>query len=147
MKKQITFYTIGFSQKSAEEFFGILKKNHIISLIDIRQSNTNIYAGFTIKKNLPYFLKEICDIKYVENKLFAPTKEIRDKYKKDSDWSSYEIAYLKLLNNRNAIDSLTTDMIEAAVLLCSEPTAYHCHRRLAAEYISKHSNNVRVIHL
>ena len=62
MKKQITLYTIGFAQKKAKEFFTILKDNNIKTLIDVRQSNTNIYAGFTIRDNLRYFLKEICDI-------------------------------------------------------------------------------------
>lgn len=75
MNKQTYLYTIGFAQKKAEEFFTILKVNHIKTLIDIRQSNTNIYAGFTIRDNLRYFLKEICGIEYIENKLFAPTKE------------------------------------------------------------------------
>ncbi len=147
MKKQITLYTIGFAQKKAEEFFTILKKNKIITLIDIRQSNTNIYAGFTIKDNLRYFLKEICNIKYTENKLFAPTKEIRDQYHKDSDWISYESEYIKLLENRKATESISIDQIESAVLLCSEPVADNCHRRLAAEFIKNRFKNVKIKHL
>ncbi len=147
MKTEITLYTIGFAQKKAEEFFTILKKNNIRTLIDIRQSNTNIYAGFTIRDNLRYFLKEICDIEYVENKLFAPTKEIRDQYHRDDDWQGYQEGYLDLLESRKAITSVSADLINSAVLLCSEPVADHCHRRLAAEYISKHSRNVRVFHL
>jgi uncharacterized protein (DUF488 family) len=147
MKKQITLYTIGFAQQKAKEFFTILKDNNIKTLIDIRQSNTNIYAGFTIRDNLQYFLKEICDIEYVENKHFAPTKELRDQYHKDEDWYRYENGYLSLLESRNAIASIVTDQIDAAVLLCSEPVADHCHRRLAVEYIGKHLKNVRIIHL
>lgn len=147
MKDQITLYTIGFAQKKAKEFFTILKDNNIKTLIDVRQSNTNIYAGFTIRDNLQYFLKEICDIEYVENKIFAPTKELRDQYHKDEDWHKYENGYLNLLENRNAIASIVTDQIDSAVLLCSEPVADHCHRRLAVEYIGKHLNNVRIIHL
>lgn len=147
MKKPLILYTIGFAQKKADEFFTILKENKIKTLIDIRQSNTNIYAGFTIRDNLRYFLKEICDIEYVENKLFAPTKEIRDQYHKDEDWSRYEKGYLYLLESRNAITSINTNQIDSAVLLCSEPIADHCHRRLAAEHINKHFMNVRIIHL
>lgn len=147
MKKQTYLYTIGFAQKKAEEFFTILKVNHIKTLIDIRQSNTNIYAGFTIRDNLRYFLKEICGIEYMENKLFAPTKELRDQYHKDDDWQSYEMGYLKLLESRNALESVTADLINSAVLLCSEPVADHCHRRLAAETISKHFTKIRIIHL
>lgn len=147
MKQQITLYTIGFAQKKAKEFFTILKDNNIKTLIDIRQSNTNIYAGFTIRDNLQYFLKEICDIEYVENKLFAPTKELRDQYHKDEDWYRYENGYLSLLESRNAISSITSDLVDSAVLLCSEPVADHCHRRLAAEYIRGRFSKVRIIHL
>lgn len=147
MKKQITLYTLGFAQKKAEAFFSILKDHKIKTLIDIRQSNTNIYAGFTIRDNLRYFLKEICDIDYVENKLFAPTKELRDQYHKDGDWQKYEYGYLELVRTRNAIASLTPELITSAVLLCTEPVADNCHRRLAAEEISRHFKNIRIIHL
>jgi uncharacterized protein (DUF488 family) len=33
------------------------------------------------------------------------------------------------------------------VLLCSEPTAEHCHRRLALEYLQKEWGCVKLIHL
>ena len=32
----ITLYTIGFTKKSAEQFFELLKNNHISKLVDIR---------------------------------------------------------------------------------------------------------------
>jgi len=34
-----------------------------------------------------------------------------------------------------------------AVLLCSEPTAEHCHRRLALEYLQQHWQGVTIRHL
>ena len=53
----MNLYTIGFSQKSAEEFFKILKSNNVIRLIDIRLNNKSQLAGFTNIKHLQYFLK------------------------------------------------------------------------------------------
>jgi len=147
MKHERTLYTIGFAQKKAEVFFNILKDNNIKRLIDIRNSNTNIYAGFTIRDNLRYFLKELVGIDYNENKLFAPTKEIRNRYKEDKNWDIYRKAYLQLLNERNAIESITAEIVENAVLLCTEPTADFCHRRLAAEYIAKHVKGLKILHL
>lgn len=35
----ITLYTIGFTKKSAEQFFELLKNNHISKLVDIRINN------------------------------------------------------------------------------------------------------------
>lgn len=147
MKKMKYLYTIGFAQKRAEEFFNMLTDNKIHRLIDIRNSNTNIYAGFTIKANLRFFLKELCGIEYMENKLFAPTKEIRSSYKSDKDWEKYQRDYLLLLEERNAIQSISADMVDNAVLLCTEPAADCCHRRLAAEYIARHIKGLRVVHL
>lgn len=147
MKKQTSLYTIGFAQKKAEEFFTILKVNHIKTLIDIRQSNTNIYAGFTIRDNLRYFLKEICGIEYIENKLFAPSKELRDKYRKNFAWTDYEMDYNQLIVNRKAVDSILYSILDSAVLLCAEPSALHCHRRLAAEMIANRYPDIQIIHL
>ena len=147
MKKKIELYTIGFAQKKAQDFFALLKQNNIKTLIDIRQSNTNIYAGFTIRDNLRYFLQEICQIEYVENKLFAPTREIRNCFHKDHNWENYSKAYIKLIKERKAVDSLSEQLLDKAVLLCSEPGAEFCHRRLAAEQIAKYYSNVKIIHL
>jgi len=33
------------------------------------------------------------------------------------------------------------------VLLCSEATPHHCHRRLAAEYLAEHWADVTIEHL
>ncbi|MBQ7494925.1 MAG: hypothetical protein IJT75_04070 [Bacteroidaceae bacterium] len=42
----ITLYTIGFTKKSAEQFFELLKKNHVKKLVDVRISNSSQLAGF-----------------------------------------------------------------------------------------------------
>jgi hypothetical protein len=33
------------------------------------------------------------------------------------------------------------------VLLCTEPTADQCHRRLAAEYLQQHWGGLEIVHL
>ena len=54
----ITLYTIGFTQKSAEQFFELLKNNHISKLVDIRINNASQLAGFAKGKDLQYFVKQ-----------------------------------------------------------------------------------------
>ena len=76
-------YTMGFAQKSAEEFFSKIKNHKIELLIDIRLNNKSQLAGFTKGRDLEYFLKEIADCEYIHEPLFAPTKELLDDYKKD----------------------------------------------------------------
>jgi len=145
----IRLFTIGFAKKNGEEFFGILKENKVKKLIDIRESNTNIYAGFTMKQNLPFFLRNILDIEYIEMKILAPTKEIRKIYHEDklNNWHYYEDAYINLLNERDIKSAINKSILDRAVLLCSEPTPEKCHRRLAAEYLQINYNDIEVLHL
>ena len=145
----IKLYTIGFGKKSAEEFFTILKKHKIERLIDVRESNSNIYAGFTIKKNLPFFLNTILEVEYLELKLLAPTKELRVEYHSSnkSDWNKYKEGYIKLLDSRKITDTIDVSIFHNAILLCSEPTADKCHRRLAAEYLKKIDDKIQITHL
>lgn len=45
----IKLYTIGFTKKNAETFFGKLMKAGVEKLIDIRLNNVSQLAGFTKK--------------------------------------------------------------------------------------------------
>ena len=143
----MNLYTIGFSQKSAEEFFKILKLNNIIRLIDIRLNNKSQLAGFTNVKHLPYFLK-IHDIEYLYRPNFAPSKELLNGYKKKSiSWKEYEIEYKKIIVQRNIIEKIDWNIFNDSVLLCSEPTAEQCHRRLLAEYLAQNKSEIKIKHL
>ena len=39
----ITLYTIGFTKKSAEQFFELLKKNHVQTLVDVRMRSLFVW--------------------------------------------------------------------------------------------------------
>ncbi len=142
-------FTIGFAGKSAPTFFGILKQAGICRLIDVRVNNTSQLAGFTKSDSLPFFLHEILNIDYVHEPLLAPEKEAMSAFKKgDGDWPKYERAFIKLLDKRKVADKLDRTLFDRpAVLLCSESTPEHCHRRLVAEYLSAKWGNVRITHL
>ena len=48
----LKIYTIGFGQKSAKCFFGLLRDNGVRKVIDVRLNNVSQLAGFTKKKDL-----------------------------------------------------------------------------------------------
>lgn len=147
-KSPIVIFTIGFTKKSAKEFFSTLKQNHVKRLIDIRLNNVSQMAGFTKKEDLKYFLKEICDIEYSHEPDFAPTKELLDGYrKKEILWPDYEKKYLELLSQRKVSEKLNLKELNMSCLLCSEPKPDHCHRRLLAEYIRRYFPNIEIQHL
>jgi hypothetical protein len=75
-------FSIGFTQKSAREFFGTLKAHGIERLLDVRLNNTSQLAAFAKQADLTYFVDEICGAVYEHEPLLAPTQEILDAYKK-----------------------------------------------------------------
>src|SRR6516165_7102963 len=129
-------YSIGFTQKSAREFFETLKANRIERLMDVRLSNTSQLAGFAKQADLAYFLKEICAAEYVHEPLLAPSEELFTAYRKEKgSWEALATGYVKLLKARKVETVLDkAGFKRKTVLLCSEPTPEQCHRRLALEY-------------
>jgi len=142
-------YSIGFTKKNASEFFGTLKAHGIERLLDVRLNNTSQLAGFAKHSDLPYFLREICGAEYEHEPLLAPTQEILDAFKKrKGDWEVYTDAYLALIRGRGVESVLNRESFaKKTVLLCSEATAEHCHRRLALEYLQQHWEGVTICHL
>lgn len=145
-------YTIGFTKKNAEAFFGLLKKAGITILLDTRLNNVSQLAGYTKKDDLEFFVENILGAKYIHSPKLAPTKQILDDYKnKKISWEQYEVEYNSLLDKRD-IKSYFPKLVdikkETICLLCSEHKADKCHRRLLAEYLEQNLNeNVEVIHL
>jgi uncharacterized protein (DUF488 family) len=142
-------YTIGFAKKSAETFFGALRKAGIKRLIDVRLNNTSQLAGFTKRDDLRFFLREICGTDYVHEPLLAPTPDILNSYKKKKiSWQEYEQRFLDLMAQRRVEEKIDQNLFNVpTVLLCSESKAEHCHRRLVLEYLQTKWGNMKVTHL
>lgn len=142
-------YTIGFTQTTAEHFFGRLRAARIQRLLDVRLNNSSQLAGFAKAKDLPYFLDELVGATYEHEPLLAPTQELLDEYKKrKGDWGSYERRFLDLMTERQIERALSPAEFELpTALLCSEATAEHCHRRLVCEYLADRWSDVRPVHL
>lgn len=145
----MNIYTIGFAQKKASDFFTIIKKNKITKVVDVRLNNTSQLAAFAKQDDLRYFLKEICGISYEHFPEFAPTPEILEGWKKKKiTWEEYEEKYLEILTERDVVTGFIHDGLEdRIVLLCSEPTPEHCHRRLTAEAIANRVADIQIVHL
>ncbi len=141
-------FTIGFTKKSAEEFFSLLIDSGVRRIIDIRLNNRSQLAGFAKQDDLKYFLLTIGRIEYLHMPEWAPTKEILDVYKKEKgDWTIFEKDFTTLINERNIEAEVSADLLDHACLLCSEQTAEHCHRRLVAEYLAQKIGAIEICHL
>ena len=63
-------------------------------------------------------------------------------------WDDYSDRYLALIKQRGVGTRLDRVVFEGpTALLCSEATAEHCHRRLAAEYLSGVWGDLEIVHL
>ena len=141
-------YTIGFTKKSAEVFFGSLKKAGVKRVIDVRLHNESQLAGFTKRRDLEYFLRSCHGIDYVHEPLLAPTDEMLSSYrKKQMSWMEYEAGFNVLLRQREVLDRVEPSLLEDACLLCSEARPEKCHRRLVAEYFGHLISELEVVHL
>jgi uncharacterized protein (DUF488 family) len=147
-KGMIKLYTIGFTGKSAEKFFNLLKEAAVLNLVDTRINNVSQLAGFAKGSDLKFFAKEIVNINYEHNIDFAPTKELLSRYRrKEIAWKDYEIEYLNLLDTRKIAQKIDIEKLHESCLLCSEHMPEKCHRRLLAEYFRQVRNDVEIIHL
>jgi uncharacterized protein (DUF488 family) len=138
-----TIFTIGFTQKTAEEFFRLLHEAKVRKLIDIRERRVSQLAGFAKYPDLAFFLDRILGIAYEYQPIFAPSPEIRAAYRKTGDWEQYERSFFELMERRGVLAQADPAAFAGKVaLLCAEAKPAQCHRRLVAEMLARHWNTL-----
>ncbi len=149
---QYLLCTIGFTGKTAEEFFALLQDAGVEQVIDIRQKRTGQLSGFSKHPDLCFFLKKIAGIPYAYESRLAPPPELLKSYRRDKNWPAYEAAFLAVLKERDVPNKLDTSSWPSKIaLLCSEPSPEKCHRRLVADLLAAHwreqGDSVEIRHL
>jgi uncharacterized protein (DUF488 family) len=141
-------FTIGFTQKSAESFFSLVRESGAERLVDVRLNNVSQLAGFAKRDDLRYFLRELTGVEYFHELSLAPTQQLLDGYRKrGTPWVEYASGYLELLRERQVEETIPYELLNNSVLLCSEHAPQYCHRRLLAEYLAERWDDVTVTHL
>ena len=148
----IRLFTIGFTQKSAEQFFTLLSDVGVKKVMDVRENRKGQLFGFAQERDLRYFLPRLIGADYEAEPLLAPSPEIRTAYKATKDWAAYERSFAELLESRRVAQLILPDRFPVpTALLCSEPKPEKCHRRLVAEYFAAlwrpQGHEVEIIHL
>lgn len=146
----ITLYTIGFTKKSAEKFFSLLKKADVKKIVDIRINNASQLAGFAKGSDLQFFSKAILGAEYIHITDLSPTKELLKSYQdKEIDWDGYVRIFSSLLKERHIKDKYKVEEFDNCCFLCTEDTPEQCHRRLVVEYFRDNNpdKDVRIVHL
>lgn len=146
---KIKVATIGFTQSSAEHFFGRVRESGVKKVVDVRLHNTSQLAGFAKADDLAFFLRELCDVDYVHEPLLAPTEDIMSDFKKKkNDWQIFRERFLGLMAERQIETKLKPALFNGACLLCAEAKPHHCHRQFVCEYLNdKWDGALEVRHL
>lgn len=144
-------FSIGFTRKTAEEFFGLLKDNGIDCLVDIRLNPNGQLSRFAFEQDLPFLLNRLVDgCDYVHRVDLAPRKELITEVRtKGSAMSKDYKLFEKEFNHQLIEESHIENFVERfgkyqnVVLLCSEPTTEKCHRRLVCDMLlSRFGNDI-----
>jgi uncharacterized protein (DUF488 family) len=148
----MNLFSIGFTRKTAEEFFGILRNNKIDCLVDVRLNPNGQLSRFAFEKDLPYFLDKLADCcKYVHRVDLAPKKELLKEVRTkgsamNKDYKLFEKEFNQYLEKESDIENFVDQFskYENIVLLCSEPTIEKCHRRLVFDMLlNKFSKDIK----
>jgi len=143
-----TLYTIGFTGKSARQFFKLLQEADVTTITDTRINNTSQLSGYAKGSDLSFFAKAVGNMGYEHQLEFAPTKELLARYRAQKmTWQEYETEYLNLLDLRKVATKTDIASLHQHCLLCSEHTPEQCHRRLLAEYFQHRFQDVEIVHL
>ena len=142
-------YTIGFTKRSAAEFFSALRGAGIKRVLDVRLHNVSQLAGFSKRDDLRFFLTELCGADYEHDTRLAPTAEMLDDYRKRRlTWQGYEERFRALMSERHPEQFLERQAFAVpTALLCSETTAERCHRRLVLEHLQRYWDDLELVHL
>lgn len=143
-------YTMGFTKKSAEQFFEAIKDHGVRLVVDVRINNQSQLAGFTKSRDLAYFLKQLCGCGYVHEPRFSATKEMMDGFKsRTMSWETYQDVYYRrfLENDMAAVFRENYSVYEKVLFLCSEADPDTCHRKLLAEHLQREIPGIEVAHL
>jgi uncharacterized protein (DUF488 family) len=146
-----TIATIGFGKKGAERFIDLLRGAQVSTVIDTRRRPDSPLSGYARQRDLPYLLKAAAGIGYEHRPELAPSDELLDRYRKDKDWPAYVRDFDAVLASAHATQTMQELIVRSGsgvlALLCSEPTAHKCHRRLVAERMQEMEPSLEVEHL
>ena len=146
--KVIPVFTVGFTRKTAADFFEKLRAAGVKRVVDVRLHKVSQLAGFSKRDDLRYFLRQILGVDYVEAPLLAPTQGLLDAYRKNKGrWEDYERDFLRLMTERRIEERIDPALLGGGCLLCSEEQPHHCHRRLVVEYLQRRWGNLAIQHI
>jgi ParB/RepB/Spo0J family partition protein len=137
---KFAFYTIGYGQKSIDQFIDALEEEQISTLLDIRHDPVSMYKPDFSKDNLRRALEQV-NIEYRHLPQLGVPRSIRSELVKSGDWDSLFRWY-----DKNAVPKLTNELVQEVrraakrpfAFMCVEVSPLNCHRHRLSIALEKH---------
>ena len=125
-------YTFGYEGLTIERFIERLQSAGVSLVIDVRATPLSRKRGFS-KVAFEHALGA-AGISYVHAKAMGCPKAIRDRYKRDGNWSIYTASFLQYLGGQEtAVDEVASlARSKSSCLVCFEADHNFCHRTYVA---------------
>lgn len=137
-----TVFTIGYEERTIDEFLDRLKKNKITTLIDVREIPFSRKRDFTKSKIIEHL--RAAGIRYIHVGKLGSPKPLREKLHKDKDYESFFEGYRTYLETLNGdMKELYEEVIAIGVscFMCMERDPFQCHRMVVAKKIKEIDGN------
>jgi uncharacterized protein (DUF488 family) len=125
-------YTFGYEGLSVETYIDRLMQEGVRAIVDVRELPLSRKKGFS--KNSLREALALKGIDYIHAPPLGCPKDIRDKYRQDSDWQLYTRGYLAHLKAQDASvrELARISRTTTACLICFEADFSTCHRTYVA---------------
>ncbi len=130
---QATLYTIGHSNRTADEFIDLLRQFEIQLLVDIRRFPTSKWEWFK-RENLESALA-LAGVKYIHLGDYLGGYR-KGGYAKHMETEEFALGMQRLFELSSR---------QWTAVMCAEKMAFRCHRRYVAYHMQR--RGIRVIHI
>jgi uncharacterized protein (DUF488 family) len=139
-------FTFGYEGLTLEAFIRRLKTAGVRTVLDVRANPLSRKPGFS-KRGLSAALKK-AGISYEHIPALGCPKPVRDRYKRDSDWSVYTRGFLAHLKGQTESVAELARMAgrSTSCLICFEADFNRCHRTYVARAAAT-TGGLRVMHV
>ena len=142
----ITVFTIGYEERTIDEFLGRLTTHNIDTLIDVREVPYSRKRDFSKSKISEHL--QAAGIKYIHIGKLGSPKPLREKLHKDKNYDSFFEGYREYLETLDGDMATLYDEIvsrEVSCFMCMERDPFKCHRMVVAKKIKEIDGNGLVI--
>jgi uncharacterized protein (DUF488 family) len=139
---QMKVFTIGYGGRSAEEFIGLLRRNGVRTIVDVRLRPDRASMGIWVKaKTAEKGIPKLLGAAGIEYRSFP---ELGNLFLEYPDWQE---RYRQLLAQAgDLLLSRLSGFPEPYCLLCAEKRVADCHRLLIAEHLAR-TQEIEIQHL